>query len=127
MIGRLLKTDGPEKYKVATVLARSVGEIHSLNVPDAVSLDPMTRISEGVTVTWANMGAIHGEEEDFGVVLSRYMGKGVQEGWLKSMRQQLVVGGLEGVPKALRNMRDGVLSATKYVVRVGDTASIKGT
>lgn len=75
----------------------------------------------------ANMGAIHGEEEDFGVVLSRYMGKGVQEGWLKSMRQQLVVGGLEGVPKALRNMRDGVLSATKYVVRVGDTASIKGT
>ncbi len=85
------------------------------------------RISEGVTVTGANMGAIHGEEEDFGVALSRYMGKGVQEGWLKSMRQQLVVGGLEGVPKALRNMRDGVLSATKYVVRVGDTASIKGT
>lgn len=125
-VGRLLKTDEPERCKVATVLPRSVSEIKSLKVPDTVKFETMGGIPPNVKVTWSNLGAIHGEEKDFGYVFFRYMGKGVQEGWLKAMPRKLVDGGLDGVPKALRDMKDGVVSATKYVVRVGDTASIIG-
>jgi hypothetical protein len=72
------------------------------------------------------MDLIYGIEKEFGHVFFRYMGKGIQEGWLKAIPRKVVSGGLDGVAGALRDMRDGLNSATKYVVRVGGTTSITG-
>lgn len=97
-----------------------------MNIPDTVKLDPMKGIPEGVPVVWSNMGLIHGLEKEFGYVFFRYMGIGIQGGWLNVIPRKVVASGLDGVAGALRDMRDGLNSATKYAVRVGDTESIAG-
>lgn len=97
-----------------------------MNIPDTVKLDPMKGIPDGVPVVWSNMGLIHGIEKEFGYVFFCYMGIGIQDGWLKAIPRKVVASGLDGVARALRDMRDGLNSAIKYVVRFGDTESIAG-
>jgi NADPH:quinone reductase len=63
-----------------------------------------------------------GHGHDFGVVYASLFTRGLQQGWLTPHPHQLISKGLNGLPTALRNLRDGKASAVKYVVRVADTA-----
>ncbi|KAK3940937.1 alcohol dehydrogenase-like protein [Diplogelasinospora grovesii] len=71
------------------------------------------------------VGAVHredeGSEKDFGYVYYRYMARGLQEGWFRPQRTEVVKGGLNGVQTALENLRDGKASGVKYVFRIGET------
>ncbi|KAH7083603.1 alcohol dehydrogenase-like protein [Paraphoma chrysanthemicola] len=61
-----------------------------------------------------------GRGEDFGFIFTRLLSKGLQEGWLTPHPHELIPDGLKGLSQALKNMRDGKLSAMKYAVRIGD-------
>jgi len=78
------------------------------------------------TVQWTTtfVGAVHGNPidlKDFGYVHSRYISKGLEDGWFKPQPQEIVPGGLGGVESALKNLKDGKASAVKYIFRIADT------
>ena len=68
---------------------------------------------------WSKAG-----NEDFGFVMFRLFGRGLQEGWLKGHPYEVVPGGLAGVERALKNLKEGKASAVKYVFRVGETEGL---
>lgn len=76
---------------------------------------------EGITVKRTMVGSVHAEDKDLGYVYIRYFAKGLQEGWFKGQRQEIVPGGLGGIQTALENLKAGKANAVKYVFRIGDT------
>jgi hypothetical protein len=71
------------------------------------------------------VGSVHKEAKDFGYVYFRYFARGLQEGWFKPQRTEVVPGGLGGIQTALQNLMDGKASAVKYVFRVGETEGVE--
>lgn len=54
-----------------------------------------TGIPSHVTHNKYNVSVVHESEKDFGFVLSRYVGRGLQEGWFKPQRHEVVPGGAQ--------------------------------
>lgn len=67
------------------------------------------------------VGDVHGPKKDLGFVYSRYITRGLEEGWFKPQPQEIVPGGLNGVQGALEKLKDGTVSAVKYVFKISDT------
>jgi NADPH2:quinone reductase len=63
--------------------------------------------------------------EEFGYVMFRFFGRGLQEGWFKGHPYEVVPGGLGGVEGALKNLKEGKASAVKYVFRIGETEGVR--
>ncbi|KAL2268438.1 hypothetical protein VTJ83DRAFT_3284 [Remersonia thermophila] len=80
----------------------------------------------GVERTITTVGDVHQDAKDFGYVYFRYMARGLQEGWFKPQRTEVVPGGLGGIETALRNLKEGKASAVKYVFRIAETAGVQG-
>ncbi|KAH8703974.1 chaperonin 10-like protein [Talaromyces proteolyticus] len=82
-----------------------------------------------VTTSMTNVGSVHSPkvpgDEDLGFVFSRLFSKGLKEGWFSGHPHEVVRNGLEGVEEALKNLKDGKNSASKYVFRVKDTPGLK--
>lgn len=76
---------------------------------------------ETVNLTTTNVGDVHNSLKDFGYVHSRFLSKGLEEGWFKPQPQEIVPGGLLGVEKGLSNLKDGTVSAVKYIFKIEDT------
>ncbi len=68
-----------------------------------------------------SVGRAHKDLKDVGFVYSRYLGRGLQEGWLKPQPQKIVPGGLAGIEESLNNLQSGKAHAIKYVFRIADT------
>ncbi|KAL8824281.1 MAG: hypothetical protein Q9170_008207 [Blastenia crenularia] len=62
---------------------------------------------------------------DFGFVMFRFFGRGLQEGWFRGHPHEVVPGGLAGVGGALKNLKDGKASAVKYMFRLEDTEGVE--
>ena len=75
---------------------------------------------------WEKKTGMKTGNQDFGYVMFRLFGRGLQEGWLKGHPYEVVPGGLNGVEGALKKLKAGEASAVKYVFRVGDTEGIEG-
>jgi NADPH:quinone reductase len=58
---------------------------------------------------------------DFGLVWSRLFTSGLHDGWLNGHPYKLLPGGLNALSKGLSDLKDGKLSASKYVLKVADT------
>ncbi|KUJ07413.1 GroES-like protein [Mollisia scopiformis] len=65
--------------------------------------------------------------KDFGFAYSRLIGSWLQERKLKIHPFEVVENGLRGLEKALKTLREGKSSATKYVVRIADTPDLRST
>lgn len=76
---------------------------------------------ESVDLSTTNVGDVHSSLKDFGYVHSRFLSKALEEGWFKPQPQEVVPGGLLGVEKGLTNLKDGTVSAVKYVFKIDDT------
>lgn len=76
---------------------------------------------ESVDLSKTTVGDVHNSLKDFGFVHSRFLSKGLEEGWFKPQPQEVVPGGLGGVEQALKKLKDGTASAVKYVFRIEDT------
>ncbi|KAK4153992.1 chaperonin 10-like protein [Chaetomidium leptoderma] len=81
-------------------------------------------LPDGVEKSIALVGSVHDKAKDFGYVYYRYFAKGLQEGWFKPQRTEVVPGGLGGVQSALQNLKDGKASAVKYVFRIAETEGV---
>jgi len=82
-------------------------------------------IPENIEKSTTTVGSVHNELKDFGYVYSRYLSKGLEEGWFKPQPQEVIKGGLEGVEEGLRNLKEGKASAVKYVFRIADTPGLQ--
>jgi len=81
-------------------------------------------ISEGIEQTTTLVGSVHQHAKDFGYVYFRFIAKGLNEGWFKGQRTEVVPGGLGGVQKALEDLKAGNASGVKYVFRIADTEGV---
>lgn len=81
-------------------------------------------VPPGVKKSITRVGDVHGTPDDlweFGFVFSRYIARGLEEGWFKAQPQEIVPGGLEGVEQGLKNLKEGKASAVKYIFKVDET------
>jgi NADPH2:quinone reductase len=69
----------------------------------------------------SNVFDVHSTQAELGYVYSRYFTRGLQEGWFHAQKQEECAGGLEGVEAALKQLKDGSASATKFVFKIVDT------
>jgi NADPH2:quinone reductase len=83
-------------------------------------------IPDTVKQSTTKVGDTHEDAKDFAYVFYRYFAKGLDEGFFKAHPVEVAQGGLEGVEKALKNLKDGKASAVKYVFRIADTPGVKG-
>lgn len=79
---------------------------------------------EGIENVTTMVGDVHGPLKEFGYVFYRYIARGVDEGWFLPQPQEEIPGGLEGVEKGLRNLKEGKASAVKYVFKIADTPGV---
>ncbi|GAB1317695.1 hypothetical protein MFIFM68171_07905 [Madurella fahalii] len=81
-------------------------------------------LPEGVEHSITMVGDVHKAAKDFGYVYFRYFARGLQEGWFRPHRTEVVPGGLGGVQTALANLKAGKASAVKYVFRIDETEGV---
>jgi hypothetical protein len=81
-------------------------------------------LPEGVEWSITYVGSVHKEAKDFGHVYFRYFARGLQQGWFKGQRVEVVPGGLGGVQTALENLMKGKASGVKYVFRIAETEGV---
>ncbi|KAL8715196.1 MAG: hypothetical protein Q9220_001154 [cf. Caloplaca sp. 1 TL-2023] len=62
---------------------------------------------------------------DFGYIMYRFFGRGLQEGWFTGHPYEVVPGGLEGISGALKNLKDGKASSVKYVFKLDETEGVE--
>lgn len=84
-------------------------------------------IPKTVSKSTTTVGSVHQELKDFGYVHSRYISKGLEEGWFKAQPQEVVPGGLGGVETALKDLKNGKASAIKYVFKIADTPGVSSS
>ncbi|TVY84571.1 Trans-enoyl reductase [Lachnellula suecica] len=92
----------PENIKHSTTM---VGSVHMDVEPDS----------------YKGKAGIKTGGKEFGYVFFRLFSRGLQQGWFTPHPHEVVPGGLNGVEKALSNLKNGVNSATKYVFKIEDT------
>ena len=63
--------------------------------------------------------------KEFGYVMFRLIGRGLAKGWFKGHPYEVVPGGLGGVERALKDLKEGKASAVKYVFRIADTEGVE--
>ncbi|TIA42473.1 hypothetical protein D6C79_07023 [Aureobasidium pullulans] len=81
------------------------------------------------TKTMTSVGVVHntdngchgGDARDLGLVTARWLTKAMQTGTFKGHPFEVRPGGLHAVDQALKDLKDGKNSATKYVFRIEDT------
>ncbi|EXJ79386.1 hypothetical protein A1O3_08888 [Capronia epimyces CBS 606.96] len=76
--------------------------------------------------SYTMVGSVHDKDKDFGYAWFRLFELGLKDGLLAPHPHTVVPGGLGGVEEALRNLKEGKASATKYVVRIADTKELSG-
>ncbi|CAF9909719.1 hypothetical protein IMSHALPRED_008451 [Imshaugia aleurites] len=62
--------------------------------------------------------------KEFGLMFTKLVGTWLNEGKLKPHPYEVVEGGLHGVETALKALREGKVSAKKYVIRIADTPDL---
>ncbi|KAL5439846.1 hypothetical protein PMIN05_005160 [Paraphaeosphaeria minitans] len=82
-------------------------------------------IPETVHLTVTTVGEAHKGDKEFAYIFFRYIARGLDEGWFTPHPAEVVKGGLEGVEKALTDLKEGKASAVKYVFRIADTPGVK--
>ena len=61
---------------------------------------------------------------EFGYLMFRYFGRGLQEGYFKGHPYEVAAGGFGGVKRGLRALKEGRASAVKCVFRIGETKGV---
>ena len=75
--------------------------------------------------TTTNVGESHKGDQDFAHLYFRLLARGLDEGWFTPHPVEVVPGGLGGVEKALKNLRDGKASGIKYVFKIEETEGVE--
>jgi NADPH2:quinone reductase len=113
-------------YSSKPVLTQFVGASGAINI---VLLSNWDTEEATKTVTMVvdchNAAGASSDGRDLGLVTCRWFTKALQEGSFEEHPYEVRSGGLEGVEQALKNLKDGKNSASKYVFRIADTPGIQ--
>ncbi|GKZ51237.1 hypothetical protein AbraIFM66951_005284 [Aspergillus brasiliensis] len=108
----------------AEVLRQSVSPGGQINfiLPNDLDVSPAIK-----SIT--SVGSVHGQAEfanyeELGYIISRYFTRALQDGSFSGHPFEIRPGGLEGVEDALKDLKAGKASATKYVFRIADTPGV---
>ncbi|CAK7240721.1 MAG: hypothetical protein STHCBS139747_002168 [Sporothrix thermara] len=63
-------------------------------------------------------------DRDLAYVYLRYVARGLHEGWFRGHPHEVVPGGLNGIKKALEDLKAGKAHGVKYVLRIADTEGL---
>ncbi|KAL8645286.1 MAG: hypothetical protein Q9210_006794 [Variospora velana] len=112
---------------ICEVLDQETGQI-TLVLPG----QDFSAIPKSIRQSTTYVGTVHSSvgtkergDADFGFVMFRFFGRGLQEGWFRGHPHEVVPGGLAGVGGALRDLKEGKASAVKYVFRLEDTEGVE--
>ncbi|EXL68990.1 hypothetical protein FOPG_14986 [Fusarium oxysporum f. sp. conglutinans race 2 54008] len=105
---------------ICDVLDHQTGKI-TLIIPAQSYFDIPKTIEKSVTT----VASVHEDLKVFARALSIYFGRGLEDGWFKAHPQEVVPGGLGGIEKGLKNLKNGKASAVKYVYKIADTPGIE--
>ncbi|KAF2182940.1 GroES-like protein [Zopfia rhizophila CBS 207.26] len=100
----------PKGGKMAIVLPKSGAKISKIflkGIPEGYVLPAVEGVPKSVEVYATYVGSVHGEDKHFGFLFFRYLALGLEEGWFKAHPQEVVPGGLGGIPQGLKNLRAG--------------------
>ncbi|MCJ1444628.1 MAG: hypothetical protein MMC23_005130 [Stictis urceolatum] len=78
-------------------------------------------VPEGLRVSMTMVGSVFGTDKEFGREYFRFFAKGLGDGSFTGHPFEIREGGLAGVQGALRDLKEGKASATKYVFRIEET------
>jgi NADPH2:quinone reductase len=107
---------------ICQVLDRETGKITLVLPPTTdIATGKHEGIPAGVRQSMTNVAEVQGAQADIGYLFSRYFTKGLEEGWFRGQPQEECPGGLEGIEGALKRLKDGSASATKFVFKIADT------
>lgn len=106
---------------IAEVIDSTSGNVTFVLPPKGDWNGKFDEYPSGVQQSTTNVGSVHNNIKDFGFVYSRYLTRGLEEGWFKPQPQEVVPGGLGGIEGALTKLKDGTASAVKYVFRISET------
>ncbi|KAK0252291.1 hypothetical protein B0A54_14090 [Friedmanniomyces endolithicus] len=93
----------------------------------ARTLGPEGELPHGVKQFQLSVSTVHSPQQEFGAKMFKLFGQGLQQGWLEPRPYEVVRGGLNGVEKALADLKAGKASAVKYVLRIDETDGLDGT
>jgi hypothetical protein len=114
---------GESSKKVLTEIVAPSGAINIVLPSDwDTGNATKSRTMVGCVHNW-DKGA-DGDFRDLGLVTCRWIAKAWQEGNFSGHPYEVRPGGLQGVEKALKDLKDGKNSASKYVFRIADTPGI---
>jgi len=108
----------------AQVVEKGSKVTHLLPVEDFAKSGKGFRYPEGVGSTRTSVGQIFEEHVDFGTVVSAYISRALAEGKFKPHPHEVIPGGLGGVERALKQLREGKASGVKYVFRIAETPEL---
>ena len=106
---------------ICRVLDHETGKITLVLPPMDDMAGKHKDIPESIDQSMTVVGDVHGPQSDVGYLFSRYFTKGLEEGWFRGQKQEECPGGLEGIEGALKRLKDGSASATKFVFKIADT------
>ena len=104
----------------------TIAEAMSSGGKIARTLPPEGELSNGVEQFQLSVSSVHGDEKDFGFAMYQLFGRGLQHGWIEPRPYEVVRGGLDGVERALVNLKAGKASAIKYILRIDETDGLEG-
>ncbi|KAI0197209.1 chaperonin 10-like protein [Xylaria flabelliformis] len=112
--------------KLALVLPLP-GQLTSVAGGEADMIEPFA-FPVGIEPIFLGVNLVHnpesGRDRAFGFVYSRLFAKGLNDGWFKPHPHEVQPGGLSGLENALKKLKEGQASATKYVFRLADTPGL---
>jgi len=117
-----------EKAKGSSINIGKVLSPKGGKVTTVLPIQEPTGFPEGAKMSVTRVGSVHGEpvhDEDFGFAWFRMFGQGLKDGWFKGHPYEVVPGGLGGVQQGLTNLKEGKVSAVKYIFKIADTAGVE--
>jgi NADPH2:quinone reductase len=106
---------------ICKVLDRETGRITLVLPPGNDLNDKHQDIPESIHQSMTMVADVQGPQSDLGYLYTRYFTKGLEQGWFRGQNQEECPSGLEGVEGALRRLKEGSASATKFVFKIADT------
>lgn len=108
----------------AEVLKRSVapGGLIDFVLPNDFDVSPAIKSLTSVGSVHKQRG--HENNEDLGFMFSRYFTRALQNKTFSGHPFEIRSGGLEGIEEALKDLKAGKASATKYIFRIADTPGL---
>lgn len=106
-IGETMTAPGQLLLVLPGVQYRKDGIVNRLAIAGSIHFPP----TEGKTIS----------EMEFGAAFLQLMGRGLSQGWFSGHPFEVRPGGLAGIQDAMSDLRDGKVSALKYVFRIGET------